>query len=878
MPQDTLRSVVYRSFAHCDDPNGVVECGTIIKSKSGSRKMERLTQKDHWRVSNPSFVCKDERKELVSEDISRESDTPLPSQLLEVSRGAQKINDMIDSWSQGLSFDGQSKDIARDLLEGALDLQESLIMLGQLQKTSKYMSQFKKQKQKFEQEENELVVGRTYSDRYEFKNSPINLQKPRLSADGSPRNCSEDLKKLIRDSFSRQNLLPMHSTEDKVSWGRKKLDSDLDIPSTSSSRSTLVPSKSSASVNSSVSSAAQETKAKSLGLIAKLMGLEEFHSEPIQTSKRIMEGNKNSCQPRPIFDIERPKTRKPQFADSNMDPNRKKLKEIIETMHFKGLLKTKYVERGEFQSRRSDASCFKQRMDDEIPPIVIIKPLSSSVETEGPLLGKFIWDERALDPNSWLKLKEKKEPSRKMPTGEERKLELDHKKAAGIKTKEEPATKMFIREEGALEHKESPGKLDAEKEAQTIRLIREVAKNPKEKIRELEARELQNQGKASFHKMKSSIPLNNEAKKKEDNKKSEKAERVLSDRRKPQEKVNVKSVTMSRSQDHTRATSSKSQKQDRKFTMVKNRLTHQESTSQNPKATCSTKPVSQNSAKQVKRELAKKAKPIGGSLTIGTQSSQCKHKDKKTNLTCEIDSTLTTTNTLLRDQHPIVERTGLSEIHSGDSCEDWKNEVTPQTSLHESNTESAEEVNQLSSHETREQNNTVGTEVSLRSLLLRSPPFLSSVEEFFHLNVNKPIALEKAGIEEVGTTNSRVLLECANELLERKSLIRSQVVVPLLWIPNQRFDVHFDRLVEEVCNGVEDLKNYSKGGGNVLLMDSLYVMLERDLRGNGLVLTSLWDLGWKNGFSMDETGEVVGEVEKQLLDGLIEEFIIDNLC
>ncbi|XP_043703284.1 uncharacterized protein LOC122653498 isoform X2 [Telopea speciosissima] len=892
MPQDTLKSVVYRSFAHCDDPNGVVECGTIRKSKSGSRKMERQTQKDHWRVSNPSFVCKEERNELVSAGISRELDIPLPSQLLEVSRGAQKINDMIDSWSLGLSFDGQSKDdIARDLLKGALDLQESLIMLGKLQENSKYMSQLKKQKQKqkFEREANELVVGRTCSDRYEFKNSPINLQNPRLSADGSPRKCSEELKKLIRDSFSRQHLLPMHSTEDKDSWGRNKVevdfDFDLDIPSTSSSRSTPVPSKSSPSVNSSVSSVAQEKKAKSLGLIAKLMGLEQFPSEPIQTSERIMESNKNSCQPRPIFDIEMPKPRKPQFVDSTMDPNRKTLKDIIETMHFKGLLKTKHVERHRFQSHLSDTSCFEQRMDDEIPPIVIIKPLSSCVKKGGPLQGKFIWDETALEPNNWLKLKEKREPPSKVSTGEERKVEADQKKRPGKKRREEePAIKMFIREEGALEHKEIPKKLDTKKELQTKRFIREEGtKNPKEKTRELEARELKtHQGKASSYKMKSSILLNNDPQKKEDNQKTEKAEKVLSDRTKTQEKVNVKSLTLSRSQDHARATSSKLQKPDRTFTMVKNRLTHQESTTQNPKATRSTKPISQNSAKQVKRELAKKAKPIGRSVAIGTESSQCKNKDKKTNLTCEIDSTLTTTNTLLRDQCPIEEGTGLSEMHSQDYCEDLKKfhcEVTPQSSQHESSIESAEETNQLSGHETIEQK-AVGTEVSLRSLLLSSPSFLSCVEEFFHLNVNKPIALEKAGsIEEVGKINSRILLECANELLERKSLRRSQLVVPLVWIPNPQTDFSFNQLVEEVCNGLENLTNCSNGGGNVLLMDSLYLMLERDLMGNGgVVLTSLWDLGWKNGFSVDETGEVVGEVEKQLLDGLIEEFIIDILC
>ncbi|KAE8009146.1 hypothetical protein FH972_005599 [Carpinus fangiana] len=55
---------------------------------------------------------------------------------MEVSQGVQKLNWMFDLWTKGVRFDGQSKDIAEDLLKRALDLQESLIMLGKLQEAS----------------------------------------------------------------------------------------------------------------------------------------------------------------------------------------------------------------------------------------------------------------------------------------------------------------------------------------------------------------------------------------------------------------------------------------------------------------------------------------------------------------------------------------------------------------------------------------------------------------------------------------------------------------------------------------------------------------------------------------------------------------------
>ncbi|KAJ4953450.1 hypothetical protein NE237_030282 [Protea cynaroides] len=879
MPQNTLRSVVYRSIVSCEDPNGVVECGTIRKFKSGSQKMERRqTQKDHQRVFNPSFVCKEERNEQISQEISRELNLPIHSQLLEVSRGAQKINHMIESWSKGLSFDGESKDIAEDLLKGALDLQDSLIMLGHLQKASKYISQSKKQKQKFERGQDEVGVERPGSDQLELKNNQMGLQHPQDSADGSWRNCNEELKKLIRDSLSRQNLLPTHSTEVNNYWGGKKLDSDLDIPSTSSSQSTQ-SSKLPGSVNSSISSVTQERKAKAL--VAKHIGLEELSSEQILISKIEMEGNNNLYQPTPIYDVEMPKQRKPWFVDSNLDLKQKTLQDIIETMHFKGLLKRKHVDRHMFQSHLPDTSCAKQRMDDEIPPIVIIKPRSSCVETEGPFLGKFIFEEKALDPNNRLKLKGQKVPPTKMSIGEERGLELNQKERPGkMKREEVAATRMLFRDEGASERKEILRKLKPKKEPQSKRFIKEEgAQNSREKIRDPEAKELETKGKASSYKMKFSIPLNNKPQKKKDNKKAEKMEKVLSGGRKPQGNVNVKFVAVPRSHEHAKATSSKLQKPDKTFTIVKNRLSHQESTTQNPKAIRSAKSVSQDSSDQLKKERAKMAKPIRGSLPLNEviENSQCKHEDKKTNMTCEMDSTSNTTNSWLGDQHSTAEGTGISE--SEDYCEDWKTihcEISPQASQHENRIESAQEAKQLFSHKTAEKK-TVGTEVGLR-LLLSSPSFLRCVEEFFNFNVNNPVALEKAGIEEVGMINSRLFMDFANELLERKRLISaSHVVLPLVWISDPQINVSLDHLVDIVCDGVENLTSYSNGGDDVLPMDSLYVMSERDLSGDGVVLTSVWDVGWKNGSSMDEAGNVVYEVEKQLFDGLIEEFMIDIL-
>ncbi|KAM2407326.1 hypothetical protein ACFX1X_026523 [Malus domestica] len=88
-----------------------------------------------------------------------------------------------------------------------------------------------------------------------------------------------------------------------------------------------------------------------------------------------------------------------------------------------------------------------------------------------------------------------------------------------------------------------------------------------------------------------------------------------------------------------------------------------------------------------------------------------------------------------------------------------------------------------------------------------------------------------------------------------------------------RICITLDKLVEEVCSRIENLRNYSKLAGERLLADSLYLMLKRDIMCKGVV-NGTWDSGWRNGFSRDEAEQVVNDTEKLALDGLIEELFV----
>lgn len=374
MPQDSLRSVVYRSFVTCDDPKGVAECKTIRKSKSNSKKMEdRIkNQRTH---SNTSASYEEERKEKVPKESTEELQNLSSSfQMMEVSRGAEKLNEVIDSWSNRPSFDKQSKYIAKDLLRGALDLQESLVMLGNLQEASQYITKSTKRHKEKPVGGRVDVAGTEFMDSNPFVgdgNQAMDFQKPRISADRSSRDCYDELREVIRESFARQNLLPKVSAKEKDYLDRKNSDFRMDFPSSSSSQSSLIYSHSSTCSSSSV----QHEKPKGPNLIAKLMGLEEVPSKAGNSIifKR-MEKEKLSKQRSHLLDIDLPRPKKPQFMVEKVVRERT-LEDMIEKMQFKGLAERKSIHGSHDGEYHSDASFLRKSLAVEGPPIVIMRPL-----------------------------------------------------------------------------------------------------------------------------------------------------------------------------------------------------------------------------------------------------------------------------------------------------------------------------------------------------------------------------------------------------------------------------------------------------------------------------------------------------------------------
>lgn len=846
MLPDNLRSVVYRSFVICDDPKGVDDCATTKKSKSGSQKMEHKIESQRTPKSlHTSSEYKEERKK-VSMGTTHDLHDPSSFQLLEVSRGARKLNHTVDSFSKRHSFDGQSTDLAKDLLRGALDLQKSLVMLSKLQEASQYMANLKK-KQEFERgRADEDLIERTNSNRFRNEDYQMGFQKPRHSADGSSRDCFDELKKVIGDSLARQNLLPSRTSEERTYFDRRQFESVSEMPSTSSSRSSMIHSNNSGSVDSSLLWAAPQKKAKSPNLIAKLMGLEELPPKPLQIAPpKQLVTEKNSNPRRPVFEIDMPKGRKPQFVFQKANPERT-LKEILETMQFKGLLRSNSVEGCKPQSHNSRTS-HSQGLTVDIPPIVIIKPLHCSYqETKELPAPKFIPKGVGLDTKEML---------------------AELKVRRGIQQTPIDCEKVMQRE---LEREEVPSKRLSQKGGKTTRGV--VKKTDKKEVKTME--------KASS-KVKVSFPVNQKPqKKKAFDRKAEKIQTASPTSRKPIEE-NVKLKSVSKSSD-AKVSSTKPRKPGDKSNIAKKQISRQQSTAPNTVSKHTSRVIVHNRTDRKKNQI-KKEKPVKEppSATLVTEISGCKVDDKRVNLSSENVSLLSERNTILADQVPAEEATVAPEIQIEEHCSNGQSSlcrVELLTTQYEEGSKAAEEIvskDDMGHNRIILKSSTA--RINLKHLFLSTTSFLNHAEELFNLDVDRPKFSQTLSINDFGEANVKLSFDYANELMQRKSVQESQSIHPLLQtclLKASKACISVDHLVEEICDGIENLRGYSKIDGENIAKDSVSDMLQRDLQCMGVV-TGVWDLGWRSGFSLEEVDQVVAGIEKIVLGGLMEEVFTD---
>ncbi|KAH7658312.1 hypothetical protein IHE45_17G079800 [Dioscorea alata] len=698
-------------------------------------------------------------------------------QLLQVSKGAQNLKEMIDSWSKAPNANKRSKDVARDLLRSAIDLQESLSMLAKLQDASKHMSKVKRNKAANEVEFEEISSSRRFS----IDGSFHRLQEPRHSVDGSSKGCVEELRKIIGDSLFRQNLLSRPS-EDEMAQSSRSLrfnpDDEFKGPFL------------------------QTKKVKQPNLIAKLMGLDEVPCDAIQREDAKNMSSMKLPQKHPILDTEILKMRKAQVPRENTDQRKRTLQDIIERSQLKGFLRNGQVEDTSNSSMVSKLSvskrydeCFNE--DDEVPPIVIVKPAK-------------------------LSNREKRDDKREEPQVQK----ADTKSAQSIK------------EEKVL----SKGRVLSDKAARKEATSIEKTKTEFVlKVKELDANK-QKQNKEAFT----------------NNKMFDDWQKPSLTTKKLEMKNDIKVIKTAKSPAKTSKTSSKSEENVTTAVAKNYHLSSQAIRQQKHSLNSPPKHIVDNSISSLKERKKTAANPVKTSTTTTTTAIKAAHFSKKNRKKRKEDGKevkrLHKTDIILpADDQKACSKDDKTEYEEN-HCEAKQNLIT----------ETAEAIH------VPKKNKPISND--MKCILLTNQSFFMQAQELIN-SKHQPIFRRKS-IESVDTTNAKLFLDCANEVMSRKrlqnELSRHPMLQACIWSPTLYHSL--DHLLQEISNEFEKLTSYNSTDHSATAEDyDLYVRLEKDLRNKDMLIDSMWDVGWLNLCCVEEVDEVVGSVEKEIIDWLIEE-------
>lgn len=847
MPQDKRRSISYRSFLTCDDPKGV-ECGAIRKSKINSQKKEQDNNIINKVEAGVAVIIKEEReiKEMGSRKITRGLETPVSFQLLEVSKEAEKLNHVINSWSNEKKLKkNQHKNsiIAKDLLRGALELQESIAMLEKLQEASSYMMGLsRKQKQKLEEGTFDGMVSGVRG-----------FQRPRKSFD--------EMRNVVRDSLLRQNMITNPVFEEHY-YDHRKMGSPDMMPSTSSStQSSMVYSSNFVPSESSVSSStfSRSKKERDSSLIVKLMGLETFPSSPRKHGER----EKILNLAKPLYDIDSPKARRPQLGAQEVGMKQRSVDEILEKLKFKGFLKNNSVNGLTIDLPESEVFASNNSRIDERMPIVVMKPLRyPCIDLDEPFKPKF--------------------------QGEN---VMRSRYSRG-------SYQASVRNEAGnfSEKYETVGEVNYEEKAKSVKKVASAKAKPQKKQAEV--------------------------------KKAGESERVMSPtRRKVEVKKDVKASDQLSSRDQEKFNAAKIKKEKDGKSISKNQISSRQKTT-------TTSMLDQR--KRGTSERKKNRQPavvLEGKRIHKGENNESEAFHRKDIDSAGEKCVLPTINNIIGDNNNITERCqnqirdydidyqyklgetpGISylpndkKISHFDDNQSSYSEITSvstseccnvdqldetQSPLHEVTLITTHENGIAVHHDTNQEvtkspenglesprkpddetsGQCLNPHMKLKALLLSNSLFNTHVEELFNIQINPdstPILVDESDQD---LENTRLLIDCANEVLELKSshFLLAYVPLPRTYTTKSRELVTLDCLMEEVCNAIEHLRCYLRPKNDEFPSDDLYDLQDRDLRFK----SGTWAVGWRSMCTQEEVEQVIGEIDKFVLGKLIEEVLRD---
>lgn len=178
----------------------------------------------------------------------------------------------------------------------------------------------------------------------------------------------------------------------------------------------------------------------------------------------------------------------------------------------------------------------------------------------------------------------------------------------------------------------------------------------------------------------------------------------------------------------------------------------------------------------------------------------------------------------------------------------------------------------------RNQEKMTECEKHLKHILTKSHLFLNTAEALF--NLDSPEAFLHVSDENSLGDNDKLILDCGYEIMKRKGRKQELAVHPFMKISIAFVRVRtFDDLVHQLNQNFNQLKLLGRNGNPECELEYyLPNMLEIDVNVGDPDTNCMWDFGWNDAmFAFLEKDDVVRDVEKQVINGLIDEMARDLL-
>lgn len=258
---------------------------------SGSNSMLGFLQQIGRRSVNFGKMEKGRSIDMYQSSTSQ-FPTLSPLHVKEISKGAQKLNQILRACSNGINFDSYSIEIGKELLKGAMDLEESLRMLVNLQEASEHMitPQRKNRIKLLEGDEDEKDDIVRIDEQKQLKGPRFSFDKPSRDSNGLRQVSRTGLKQRLSLTYSSEASNLNHESQDLISsnsqTGSARYINDFRALGVLSER------------ERTSSSSRSKCQMGIPNIIAKLMGLEEipgamdskYGTQTDSSSKRKIDG------------------------------------------------------------------------------------------------------------------------------------------------------------------------------------------------------------------------------------------------------------------------------------------------------------------------------------------------------------------------------------------------------------------------------------------------------------------------------------------------------------------------------------------------------------------------------------------------------------